>query len=402
MEANNSEEEKRSAKGQRKHKQPLKHTARSSKHSNTEDDAAAEDKEQDRMEDRKSGQQDGDEEKGEAKDHTVGGKERKDAMMENGEEKKESPTKRSSKRKATVAAAKTTPNKCTSRGDRQEHPLRKAEADREEAHQQHPVPHEAVFVQDATLPFHPLVLDALQCQDGGAHLQRVYTAGDGSCMLNSVLTGMNNGVPPTTEHVQALRGRLKQTIEEMTQDQWDSLENDGQCSTPQEYIRRFLSQPDAFLDRSILHFFLQLHDEHVHSPHQLPSAIYCITVQPLFPDAHVEEISVNVPSKDDMAVRVHKFEKDSESEESPTDCIVLYQLWGASVSKHVELVAELKSDNSGPATTRFPVDHPFIMALDKRVTSNKKQVEHARQNRLCVLLCRDGRCLAFWTLTFLR
>ena len=373
---------KRSARGQRKHKRSPKRSGRSVEHGSTEEDnVTAEHKEQDSTGEKQSAQQDGDDEKSEEKDRTDGGsEEEKDAMAEDGEEEMASPIRRTRKRKASVAAAKTAPTKRRSRGDHDE--------DRQENARLH----DAVS-EGATLSLHSFVLNTLQCEDEGAHLQRVYTKSDGSCMLNSVLMGMNNGVHPTAEQVQALRDHLKTTIEAMTQEAWNSLEHNGHCSTPHEYTQRFLTQPDAFLDRSILHFVLQLNDaaffsqsndQDDHPPQQSPSTIYCITVQPLFPHAHVEEsddISVNVPSKDDMAVRVHKFEKDSESEESPTDCIVLYQLWGATVSKHVELVVEPKSDNSGPATTRFPDDHPFIMALDKRVTSKKKQIEHARQNR---------------------
>ena len=364
---------KRTARGQRKHKRSPKRSGRSVEHGSTEEDnVTAEHKEQDSTEEKQSAQQDGDDEKSEEKDRTDGGsEEEKDAMAEDGEEEMASPIRRTRKRKASVAAAKTASTKRRSRGDHDE--------DRQENARLH----DAVS-EGATLSLHSFVLNTLQCEDEGAHLQRVYTKGDGSCMLNSVLMGMNNGVHPTAEQVQALRDRLKTTIEAMTQEAWDSLEHDGHCSTPREYTQRFLTQPDAFLDRSILHFVLQLNDaaffsqsndQDDHPLQQSPSTIYCITVQPLFPHAHVEEsddISVNVPSKDDMAVRVHKFERDCESKESSTDCLVLYQLWGATVSKHVELVVEPRSDNSGSATTRFPVDHPFITAIDKRVTSKEE------------------------------
>jgi hypothetical protein len=75
-----------------------------------------------------------------------------------------------------------------------------------------------------------------------------------------------------------------------------------------------------------------------------------------------------------VSVRVHKFEQSSDPQESPTDGIVLYQLWGATVSKHVELVVESKSNNSEPAATRFPHDHSFVVVLDKRVTSKSKHI----------------------------
>ena len=262
-----------------------------------------------------------------------------------------------------MAAAKTTPTKRVSGGNAGEDPF-----------------HHDTVPAGATLPLHPLVLEALQCQDQRAQLRRVHTKGDGSCMLNSVLMSMANGVHPTTDQAHALRDRLKRRIEEMTQDAWDSLENDGQCSTPQEYAQRFLSQPDAFLDRSILHFVLQLNNQDVHPAHQLPSAIYCITIQPLFPDADVEEsddISVNVFDKADMAVRVHKFGKSSGPGTSSADCIVLYQLWGSTVSKHVELVVDPSTE---PALTRFSHDHPFIVALDKCVSSKIEHIEYARQH----------------------
>ena len=385
-EAKSNGGKERSARGQRKHDHSPKSSNRSFKHSSTENKAAPEHKGQDSSEEKQTAQQDGDEEKSE-KDRTDDGRKgEKDAMADADEEMKESQTKRTKKRKATVVAAKANHPKRISRS--------KAKGEREDDHHEHSLLHNTVS-EGAVLPLHPIVLKMLRYQQEGAHLRRVYTKGDGSCMLNSSLMGMNNGVHPTTEQVQALRNGLKRTIEEMTQDEWDSLEHDGQCSTPQEYTQRFLTQPDAFLDRSILHFFLQQIDlpfnggvvpsnaEDGHPLHPLPSAIYCITVQPLFPDAHVEEsddISVNVPRKDDMAVRVHKFERNRESEESPTDCIVLYQQWGTTVSNHVELVVEPES-NSEPAITRFPVDHPFIIALDKRVTSKKKHIEHARQNR---------------------
>ena len=102
-----------------------------------------------------------------------------------------------------------------------------------------------------------------------------------------------------------------------------------------------------------------------HPPQQSLSIIYYITVQPLFPHAQVEEsddISVNVPSKDDMVVRVHKFEKDGESEESSTDCIVVYQLWGATVSKHVELVV-------APGATRMRSAAHTSLRLDRHCTN---------------------------------
>ena len=244
---------KRSARGQRKHRHSPKHSDRSSKHSSPEeDDAAAEHKEQDMTEEKQSVQQDGDEEKSEEKDSTDGGsEEEKDAMAKDDEEEKESPTKRTKKRKATVVAAKTSPTKRISRS--------KAKADRQDDHHQHSLLHNTVL-ENATLPLHPIVMEILQYQHEGAQLQRVYTKGDGSCMLNSPLMGMNNGIHPTTEQVQALRSRLKTTIEGMTQEAWDSLENNGQCSTPHEYTQRFLMQPDAFLDRSILQFVLQLID----------------------------------------------------------------------------------------------------------------------------------------------
>jgi hypothetical protein len=175
--------------------------------------------------------------------------------------------------------------------------------------------------------------------------------------------------------VQALRRRLKTLIEEMTKEAWDSLsEHDGQCSTPQEYTQRFLSQPDAFLDRSILHFCLQLKD--AHPPHPLPCLIYCVTVQPPFPDAQVEgseDISARILDQADTATRVHRFGQPPTSLSTSADCIVLYQMCG--VTKHVELVVH----GDGPLT-RFPDDHPFIVALDKQVSSRSDRISFARDN----------------------
>jgi hypothetical protein len=42
-----------------------------------------------------------------------------------------------------------------------------------------------IVPEGTTLPLQPIVLKILQCRDEGAQLQRVYTKGDGSCMLNN-------------------------------------------------------------------------------------------------------------------------------------------------------------------------------------------------------------------------
>ena len=184
---------KRTARGQRKHKHSPKRSVRSAEHSSTEEDnVTAEHKEQDSTEEKQSAQQNSDDEKSEEKDRTDGSsEEEKDVMAEDGDEKKASPIRRTSKRKASVAGAKTTPTKRRSRGNR--------EQDRQENARLH----DAVS-EGATLSLHPFVLNALQYEDEGAQLQRVYNKGDGSCMLNSVLMGMNNGVHPTAEQVRSI------------------------------------------------------------------------------------------------------------------------------------------------------------------------------------------------------
>jgi hypothetical protein len=301
--------------------------------------------------------------------------EEKEGQQEEAEEKVETaevainedePRARRDKRKAPATTTQS-PNKRVGRKDRQD--------------ERPPMPLDAHDMVSAgeTRPLHPRVLDFVQWEDDAALLRRAHTRGDGSCMLNAFLMGVANGVHPTAEAVQALRLRLKTEIEEMTKEAWDSLgdEHDGQCSTPQEYTQRFLSQSDTFLDRSILHFCLQLKREEPPA-HPLPCLIYCITVQPLFPDApveHSDDISVRMLNKADMVIRVHRFGQRPTLLSAPTDCIVLYQLWGATVSKHMELVV-----HSDPPLTRFPHDHPFIVALDKHVSTRTDQIDVARNS----------------------
>ena len=298
------------------------------------------------------------------------GKEEKEGQEEKTEEKVDSTRKagKGSRDKRRVVATATESSskrldKNKGEGDRKEEPVQLDDHDMVPAGETHPL--------------HPRVLEFLPLKGDTARLRRAHTEADGSCMLNGFLMGMANGVHPTSDAVQTLRRRLKGMIEGLTKEAWASLgEHDGQCSTPQQYTQRFLSQPDAFLDRSILHFCLQLED--ARPPHPLPSLVYCITVQPLFPDAQVEEsddISVRILNKADTAIRVHRYGQQPTSVSAPADCIVLYQQWGATVSKHVELVV-----HNDPPLARFPHDHPFIVALDKHVSTRSDQIDFARNN----------------------